>query len=66
MAEVRRRRRSLTLPEAVNVVAAEFHKRGLRTPQRLVEEAAHGALDPLWTFKHPIKAHRQGWRWTSR
>jgi hypothetical protein len=66
MAEARRRHRQLTLPQAVDVVATEFHKRGLRAPRHLFEQAAHGALDPLWPFKHPVRARRQGWHWTWR
>ena len=66
MTEIRRRRRSLTSAEATDVVIAQFLRRGLHVPRHLAEQAARGALDPFWHVKHPVRAYREGWRWTWR
>lgn len=66
MTDIRRRRRSLTSEEATDVVIDRFLRRGLHVPRHLAEQAARGALDPFWDFKHPVRAYREGWRWTWR
>jgi hypothetical protein len=64
MSEIRRRRRSLTPAGATDIVIDRFLRRGLHVPRHLAEQAARGALDPFWHFKHPVRAYREGWRWT--
>jgi len=66
MTEIRRRRRTLTPAEATDVVIAQFSRRGLHVPRHLAEQAARGALDPFWHLRHPVRAYREGWRWTWR
>jgi hypothetical protein len=64
MALIEAQRRDLTLAEATDVVVAECHKRGLEPSAEAVRGVARGALDPYWPFKHPLQAHREGWRWS--
>jgi hypothetical protein len=61
---IKAQRRELTLPEATDIVVAECRKRGLEPRREAVRGLARGALDPYWPFKHPVQAHREGWRWT--
>lgn len=58
------RHRELTLAQATDLVVAECNKRGLSVRRKVAHRLARGALDPYWPFKHPIQAHREGWRWS--
>ena len=66
MTQIRPQRKQLTLAEATDIVLAECQRRGLQPRRRAVQGVARGALDPYWPFKHPIQAHREGYRWTWR
>lgn len=60
---VREQRKVLTLPEAMGLVRTIFEAWGVPAPASSQARAlARMSLDPLWGWKHPITAHREGWR----
>jgi len=62
MQSVRDHRGSLSLDAATEIVTDAFHVRGLAMAPAAARSAARLALDPRWPWKHPIRAHRAGWR----
>jgi hypothetical protein len=62
MQSVRDHRRSLSLDGATEIVTDAFQVRGLVVEPTAARSAARLALDPRWPWKHPIRAHRAGWR----
>jgi hypothetical protein len=62
--QIKARRGELSLPQATGLVVAECDKRGLKVRHEVARGVARGALHPYWPFKHPIQAHREGWRWS--
>jgi hypothetical protein len=66
LAQIMPRRRHLTLADAIGIVDAECDKWGVHPSREAVDWLARAALDPYRHFKHPIRAHREGWRWSWR
>jgi hypothetical protein len=63
---VRDQRKSLNLPEAINLITTIFTAWGVTPPdQDMTRALARVYLDRLWLFKHPVQAHREGWRFRS-
>ena len=62
---VREQRKTLTLPEAMELVRMIFDAWDAPIPRPPEARAlARMSLDPLWVWKHPITAHREGWRFS--
>jgi hypothetical protein len=67
MQAVRNGRKTLTLAEATDMVTAIFTTHGLPAPSPESARAlARGGIDPWWLLKHPVQAHREGWRFFPR
>ena len=60
------RRRHLDLGSATRIIEAEFASRRVALSRASAEDHAYNALHPFWTFLHPVRARRQGWRWQWR
>ncbi len=53
---IKAQRRELTLPEATDIVVAEYRKRGLEPRREAGRGLARGALDPYWPFRRTGRA----------
>jgi hypothetical protein len=59
-------RRRLSDDDARTIVLESFASHGYPMPPVTARSIARNLLHPYWTWLHPIRARREGWRFTWR